>query len=693
MTYLARLNQSVMLFTLVGKPLRVNVEPGPFPDSNLCFSCAPSTCHMSGCAQLFVLPFHRSEETVQLHIFTTLKLPCPSPMARALNTAVSGPLTRSNLSVIQDRALDLYIERTGKNIRKPNSCSAELQPLVRCQTSAEARDFLGKMLQDLRASRTAAAGRRPLLEMLKKLLDIVLIFNDAAAELASALGAPGGKAIILVFGIMLKAVRTNQERLEELEKLLEKLLYFCKRFNLREKIRDYIYDTELFASIFAAILNVIGLATTIIKGRWIPNVFKGLLGNKDIHDAVTELDRLLEVELQSDVVQLLVDHKEGVIKQEERDAAIQKLLQQQNDLLNKVQRNITRQIWAAKAASSAGIISMESRIGDHMNSVAIRERNKILDTLVKDPDKNSIVIKIPNLGLSIHISSTEQNLRMISKYLPDETSDVPMRLLAVVAAFALPTASGSLTVGILNAAMFLWYICGVPRFPSRVDITILDVERDKVFVMRVDDCETWEGFHSRLAERFKDPTKAGHGLVQKGQYEIEDEEHNVVITREDWKPKPGMVLGITVVLACTLERRASSASVACPYCESIVQYDRLESPSRLTCTERKCNRTFSVSDIDSYTTKHPLTWPPFAPQGPVTSAAEPVIASTTSGTFRKVRLLLRPSTHPAQKGHRQTRATKGVFPTPRTIADAFKRVTGKKNRISGGGGRSKGEGR
>lgn len=69
-------------------------------------------------------------------------------------------------------------------------------------------------------------------------------------------------------------------------------------------------------------------------------------------------------------------------------------------------------------------------------------------------------------------------------------------------------------------------------------------------------------------ERFKDPKKVGHKVVQKGQYEIEDSEHNVV-TQEDWKPKPGMVLGITVILM--VERRSSSPSVICPYCENTVE--------------------------------------------------------------------------------------------------------------------------
>lgn len=77
-------------------------------------------------------------------------------------------------------------------------------------------------------------------------------------------------------------------------------------------------------------------------------------------------------------------------------------------------------------------------------------------------------------------------------------------------------------------------------------------------------------------EHFKDSEKVGHAFVQKGRYEIEDSEHNVV-TQQDWRPEPGMVLGITVILR--LEQRSS---IMCPYCENIMEYNKIASEHPLT---------------------------------------------------------------------------------------------------------------
>ena len=90
----------------------------------------------------------------------------------------------------------------------------------------------------------------------------------------------------------------------------------------------YVLDEELFASIFAALLNVMGLATTIVSGgctsllfphsaqpdrhSGLSNAWKAVLGNKDINNAVVQIDLLVEAELRADIVQLLVNHKEGI---------------------------------------------------------------------------------------------------------------------------------------------------------------------------------------------------------------------------------------------------------------------------------------------------------------------------------------------------------------------------------------------
>ena len=109
-------------------------------------------------------------------------------MAPGHISPLSGTARSSNFSVIWNRAIDLYIERTGKDIRNPKSWTAQLQTLALCQTSMEAGPLFKKMLEDLRPpQKTAASKWRSLGEKLDTLLDVVLVFNDAAAELAAHL--------------------------------------------------------------------------------------------------------------------------------------------------------------------------------------------------------------------------------------------------------------------------------------------------------------------------------------------------------------------------------------------------------------------------------------------------------------------------------------------------------------------------
>ena len=47
------------------------------------------------------------------------------------------------------------------------------------------------------------------------------------------------------------------------------------------------------------------------RGSGPSNIWKEDPGNKDINHTVVQFDLLIEAELQADVIQLLVDHKEG----------------------------------------------------------------------------------------------------------------------------------------------------------------------------------------------------------------------------------------------------------------------------------------------------------------------------------------------------------------------------------------------
>ncbi|KDR65865.1 hypothetical protein GALMADRAFT_232843 [Galerina marginata CBS 339.88] len=152
----------------------------------------------------------------------------------------------------------------------------------------------------------------------------------------------------------------------------------------------------------------------------------------------------------------------------------------------------------------------------------------------------------------------------------------------------------------------------------------------------MDDCISWKAFHSNVVEHFKDPKKVGHTFMQKGQYEIEDAENNVVM-QEDWKPKQGMLLSIALIL--TFNRRSLSAHVMCPYCDTIIKNDKITSESALTCKRRRCNRQFVISDSDSYRLQQPAVFSSLQFGISTTFHAEHPANSNFGDVFRKVRLV------------------------------------------------------
>ena len=95
------------------------------------------------------------------------------------------------------------------------------------------------------------------------------------------------------------------------------------------------------------------------------------------------------------------------------------------------------------------------------------------------------------MSLFTVVTSAGHALQEISLHLQEANASNRLTL-AVVAVFAVPAVTGHLFVCILNAAVFLWYICGIPRPPPRINVVVLDVEQDKFILLTLDDCESWE---------------------------------------------------------------------------------------------------------------------------------------------------------------------------------------------------------
>ncbi|KIY68187.1 hypothetical protein CYLTODRAFT_267102 [Cylindrobasidium torrendii FP15055 ss-10] len=150
---------------------------------------------------------------------------------------------------------------------------------------------------------------------LDSMLDVLLVFNDAFGELGDSANIPGGKALFVAFGVLLKATRNLRNRERELEKLLGKASDFLERYAVRERLKTEETNEGLFVDIFVNVLKVLGLATQILHGRrqTFRNLLAALRDNQDIHDAETELNACLDAELQWTSVEVLRTVVQGSI--------------------------------------------------------------------------------------------------------------------------------------------------------------------------------------------------------------------------------------------------------------------------------------------------------------------------------------------------------------------------------------------
>ncbi|KAJ7812372.1 caspase domain-containing protein [Mycena olivaceomarginata] len=147
---------------------------------------------------------------------------------------------------------------------------------------------------------------------LSNVFRFVLAVNDAVAELAASLQIPGGKAIFVAFGILLKTVQNMQDRLSAVAELLFKFEQFFCRLDLRRGISYPVCDQEILTRICAEFLHVLALAQKIVhhhtrkglRGRLQRirqhafNFREALLDNLDVKSAMRRLDELTHMELQ-----------------------------------------------------------------------------------------------------------------------------------------------------------------------------------------------------------------------------------------------------------------------------------------------------------------------------------------------------------------------------------------------------------
>ncbi|VDC02830.1 unnamed protein product [Peniophora sp. CBMAI 1063] len=170
--------------------------------------------------------------------------------------------------------------------------------ILRCTSVDDVLHVLQSAMEDFKAFRDDDSGWAGVRTILKRLVSVTLLLNDTAAEAASSAGIPGGKAILVGFGLLLTATKGLSERYDALVELLSDLAGFLDRLAIRLEAGTELRPASKrnTQDVLVHLLHVLNLATKLLKKNRFVHWVQILSGNKDMKDALAELDRLTTVE-------------------------------------------------------------------------------------------------------------------------------------------------------------------------------------------------------------------------------------------------------------------------------------------------------------------------------------------------------------------------------------------------------------
>ncbi|VDB84815.1 unnamed protein product [Peniophora sp. CBMAI 1063] len=136
---------------------------------------------------------------------------------------------------------------------------------------------------------------------LKPAVHSVILLTDALSELASYFSVvPGGKAIFVAFGTLLKATEGVSKRYDALQELFEQIPFFLESAIERNSTaRSWGAPTRGVAvAILVHLLDVFALAVRRMNDKWrrLKDYSKSLIGTTDMESALSRLKELTRLE-------------------------------------------------------------------------------------------------------------------------------------------------------------------------------------------------------------------------------------------------------------------------------------------------------------------------------------------------------------------------------------------------------------
>ncbi|VDB93439.1 unnamed protein product [Peniophora sp. CBMAI 1063] len=221
---------------------------------------------------------------------------------------------------------------------------------------------------------------------LKPIVEVLILINDSMAETAASFPVvPGGKAILVAFGVLLAATKRVSERYEALISLLLEVKISVESLRLRgtSPTSWSKLSRNIASLILVHILDVFALATKLLPetGRPLARFMHyghSLIGNKDMQEALQRLRSLASLESRALSSEIRVDAAEGrkIAKQLQTEVNAMRLAQTHDSLsLSIIERGLSDQT------------SKFARVTEKLDTLLTAEENAEIRDLLERLDR------------------------------------------------------------------------------------------------------------------------------------------------------------------------------------------------------------------------------------------------------------------------------------------------------------------
>ncbi|VDB88239.1 unnamed protein product [Peniophora sp. CBMAI 1063] len=213
--------------------------------------------------------------------------------------------TADDLTDLWDEAVSQYRDTTGIDLHDEDSEPDLHRRLQGCHDVLKLSRALDTMASDFQVYRSSPKGvGGKIRRALRPIVRVALVVLDIGGEASAATGVPGGKALFVAVGVLLKTTMNVTKRFDAVASLLEKFSFYMDRLKISAQHTVEGALRAIIVEFLAHMLCSFAAVTDMMKQNRIEHFFSLLRGQEDgvtslMHRAETlieEQSRLILVE-------------------------------------------------------------------------------------------------------------------------------------------------------------------------------------------------------------------------------------------------------------------------------------------------------------------------------------------------------------------------------------------------------------